>query len=52
MVIPLNWKSIMTFFFQTGILKSIKMHIIISQYPGTKTNQAERIAQGLMVPSN
>lgn len=38
--------------FQTGILKSIKMHNIISQFLDTKTNQAERIAQGFMVQNN
>lgn len=42
----------MMFLFQTGILKSTKMHDIISQFLDTKTNQAERVAQGFMVPSN
>lgn len=42
----------MMFLFQTGILKSMEMHIIISQYLDTKTNQAERTAQGFIVPGN
>lgn len=48
----MNWKSIMMFLLQTGILKSIKTHNIINQFLDTKTNQAERIAQGVVVPSN
>ena len=36
MVTPLSWKLIKMFHFQIVILKSIKMHNIINQYPDTK----------------